>query len=100
MTTVADDIRQVVARRTSVPDNLGGVDDLSETEARQLVLSMMTAAAQAQRELTAYLNQLAELSAQAGANNVERGAAVGISKQAAAKRWGDPRASRLVAAQR
>lgn len=100
MTTVADDIRQVVARRTPVPDNLGGVDDLSEVQARQLVLSMMTAADKAQRELTAYLRELAELSAQVGATNAERGAAVGISKQAAAKRWGDPRTSRLVAAQR
>ena len=91
----ADDVRQVVARRTPKPDNRATVDDLRGDEAKQLLLSMMTSAHRAQQELATYLDELAELSARLGATNAERGAAVGISKQAAAKRWGDPRASRV-----
>jgi hypothetical protein len=96
---IADDIRQVVARRTPKPDNRTSVDELSGGEAKQLLLSMMTSAERARAELVAYLDELAELSARLGATNTERGAAVGISKQAAAKRWGDPRASRVAASQ-
>lgn len=93
----ADDIRAVVGRRTPKPDNRACPDELNDNEAKRLLLSMMTSAHRAQQEIAAYLDELAELSARLGATNAERGAAVGISKQAAAKRWGDPRVSRVAA---
>jgi hypothetical protein len=89
------DVRAVVASRAAIPDNASCPDDLTRDEVKALLLSMMSGVVAAKAELDAYLDRLAELSARAGASNTERGAAVGISKQAAAKRWGDPRASRV-----
>lgn len=89
----ATDVLLLVARRTRRPVNVGCLDEIQQEKA--LILALMSGVEAVRAELDATLDELAELAAQAGATNPERGAAVGISKQAAAKRWGDPRASRV-----
>ena len=85
------DVLVLVARRVPPPDNFG----CPEESEKQTLLALMAGVESLRADLDATLDMLATLAARAGATNPERGAAVGISKQAAAKRWGDPRASRV-----
>jgi hypothetical protein len=91
----ATDVLMLVARRTQRPDKLGCPDESPIQQEKALILALMSGVEAVRAELDATLDELAELAAQAGATNPERGAAVGISKQAAAKRWGNPGASRV-----
>lgn len=93
----ATDVLLLVARRTRRPVNVGCLDDMSAQQEKALILALMSGVEAVRAELDATLDELAELAAQAGATNPERGAAVGISKQAAQKRWGNPKASRVAA---
>jgi hypothetical protein len=85
------DVLLLIARRVPPPDNFG----CPQESEKQTVLALMAGAEMLRADLDATLDMLAELAARAGATNPERGAAVGKTKQAAAKRWGDPRASRV-----
>lgn len=89
------DVLILIARRAVRPDNVGCLDDATVEQEKAMILELMGAARVLRDDLDETLAELAELAAKAGATNPERGAAYGISKQAAAKRWGDPRASRV-----
>lgn len=94
MTTPGADIRAVVLARVAPVwvSSLGSQEEVSRDDARRLVLTTMAEAQRMIAELTAYQDDLARQAATAGATHEERGAAVGLGKEAARRRWPWPTA--------
>lgn len=79
----AQDIADVIRTRTRLP-----ADTTGQKGALDTVLAMMQATSLAQLELSTTMEYLARQAALLGATDEQRGSAVGLTRQGAAKKWG------------
>lgn len=63
------------------------LDTITRGQAHAITLDLMTEATRAIGELETYLDQLARAAALVGATHEERGAAVGLSRERARRKW-------------
>lgn len=63
------------------------LDDLTREQAQAIALELLAETRRVIADVEAYADELARAAALAGATHEERGAAVGLGKEAARRRW-------------
>lgn len=89
MTGPGADIQAVVLARVAPlwVGSFGSPDEVSRDDARELMLEALAETERLKDELDEYADRLAKMAALAGASHEQRGAAVGVGKEAARRRW-------------